>query len=81
MGLAYVAGGAIPVLPYLLWPLATALPLSIAWTVAGLFALGVAKGRLVRQSWWASGFEMLSVAGVAAAVGYAIGSLVRGLLP
>lgn len=81
MGMAYILGGMIPVLPYLAWPIPVALPLSIVVTSAGLFALGGVKGRLVNQSWWVSGLEMFGVAGVAAALGYFVGSLVKGLVP
>lgn len=81
MGVAYVIGGSVPVLPYLVLPVSSGLPISIAMTMLGLFALGGLKGRLVNQRWWMSGLEMLGVAGLASAVGFAIGSLVKGLLP
>lgn len=80
MGAAYVIGGFLPVVPYTLLPIALALPASIALTAAGLFALGGAKGWLVHTRWWASGLEMLTVAGLAATIGYAVGSFVKGLL-
>jgi len=73
MGTAYVIGGAVPVIPYLLWPMATAMPVSIVATLLALFLFGGLKGRVVRQSWWRSGLEMLSVAGIAALVGFFIG--------
>jgi predicted membrane protein (TIGR00267 family) len=76
MGTAYIAGGLIPVLPYLTLPLATAMPLSIAGTLAALFLFGGLKGRIVKQVWWRSGLEMLGVAGVAAVAGFLIGRLV-----
>jgi len=78
MGLSYIAGGVLPVLPYLLLPLPAALPVSIIGTLAALFGVGGWKGRLVRRSWWRSGAEMLAVAGLAAAVGYVIGQSVAG---
>ncbi|MBI4342907.1 MAG: VIT1/CCC1 transporter family protein [Candidatus Omnitrophica bacterium] len=73
MGTAYVAGGLIPVLPYLSLPMATAMPVSIAGTLLALFLFGGLKGRIVKQVWWRSGLEMLGVAGVAALAGFAIG--------
>ncbi len=76
MGVAYVLGGLIPVLPYLLLPMRTAMPVSITGTLLALFLFGGLKGRVVRQSWWRSGLEMLGVAGVAAFVGFLIGRLV-----
>ena len=76
MGAAYVAGGIIPLLFYLTLPMATAMPVSIAGTLSALFLFGGLKGRIVKQSWWRSGLEMLSVAGLAALAGWVIGRIV-----
>ena len=75
MGTSYVAGGLIPVLPYLTLPISTAMPISIGGTLLALFLFGGLKGRIVKQSWWRSGLEMLAVAGVAALAGFFIGRL------
>lgn len=76
MGISYVAGGLIPVVPYLVLPVATAMPISIGGTFAALFLFGGLKGRIVKQVWWRSGVEMLGVAGAAVLAGYLIGRLV-----
>jgi predicted membrane protein (TIGR00267 family) len=76
MGTAYVLGGLVPVIPYLSLPIAQAMPISITGTLTALFLFGGLKGRFVRQSWWRSGLEMLSVAGVAALAGFFIGRVV-----
>lgn len=76
MGTAYVLGGLVPVVPYLTLPIHTAMPVSIAATLTSLFLFGGLKGRIVKQSWWRSGLEMLGVAGVAALAGFFIGRLV-----
>ncbi len=73
MGVAYLLGGLIPVVPYLTLPIHTAMPISIGGTLLALFLFGGLKGRIVKQIWWRSGLEMLSVAGVAALVGFLIG--------
>lgn len=80
MGMAYVLGGAVPLGPYLLWPVSTAMPVSVATTAAALFAMGAAKGRLVRRSWWASGLETLGIGAAACALGFVLGRLVGGAL-
>ena len=80
MGTAYVVGGMVPVLPYLVLPLAAAMPISITGTLLALFLFGGLKGRIVKQVWWQSGFEMLSVAGVAAFAGYLIGRVAAHLI-
>ena len=76
MGTTYVIGGVVPLLPYLLLPIPSAMPVSILGTLAALFFFGGLKGRVVKQAWWKSGLEMLSVAGVAALVGFVIGHAV-----
>lgn len=80
MGLAYIAGGLIPVLPYLFLPLAVAVSWSIAGTFAALFVLGVWKGRVVERNWWRSGIEVLLLAGVTTLAGFLIGRIGRFLL-
>ncbi|MBI4313998.1 MAG: VIT1/CCC1 transporter family protein [Candidatus Omnitrophica bacterium] len=80
MGISYVIGGGIPVLPYFFLPLNQAMPVSMAGAALGLFALGGAKGKLVNASWWISGLEMLLVAGLAAAIGYLIGSFAKSIV-
>ena len=82
MGTTYVIGGLVPVVPYLTLPIHTAMLVSIAATLTSLFLFGGLKGRIVKQSWWRSGLEMLSVAGVAALAGFFIGRVVdRWVLP
>jgi predicted membrane protein (TIGR00267 family) len=80
MGVSYVLGGLIPVVPYLLLPMASAMPVSIIATFATLFLFGGLKGRLVRQSWWRSGLEMLGIAGAAAITGFLIGRVTGHLI-
>lgn len=75
MGIAYVIGGLIPVLPYLFLSIDSALPVSILGTFTALFLFGGIKGRLIRQPWWRSALEMTGVAGLAAGAGYIIGRL------
>lgn len=77
MGVAYILGGIVPVFPYFLFPIQTALPLSIISTSITLFALGSLKGVAVAQVWWRSGLEVLGIAGMAAATGFAIGRIAR----
>ena len=73
MGVTYVLGGLVPMVPYLLLPMQRAMPVSIVGTLTALFLFGGLKGRVVKQSWWRSGLEMLGVAGAAALVGFLIG--------
>ena len=82
MGLAYVIGGLVPALPYLLLPMHTAMLVSVIGTLLALFLFGGLKGRVVRQVWWRSGLEMLTIAGLAALVGFVIGRVAgRWIIP
>ena len=75
MGAAYVLGGAVPVLPYLVLPFETALPASAAATGLALFLVGAAKGRLVGGPAARAGLEMLGLGGGAGALGWLVGRL------
>jgi VIT1/CCC1 family predicted Fe2+/Mn2+ transporter len=77
MGVAYVLGGAVSVLPYLFLPIGPAMGVSVAATFLALFMAGGLKGRVVGRSWWRSGLEMLLVAGAAALAGYGVGRFFR----
>jgi vacuolar iron transporter family protein len=73
MGLAYIVGGTVPLVPYMLLPLTEALSISIVAVLLALAAVGGLKGRLVGKPWWRSGLEMAAVAGAAALAGFLIG--------
>lgn len=70
---SYIVGGLVPLIPYFLFDIGTALVVSISGTLIGLFALGAFTTRFSKRPWWKAGLEMLLLAGAAAAVGYAIG--------
>lgn len=76
MGVAYVIGGAIPLIPYLVFHLSTAIMVSIVITLIGLFAVGAATTKFSHRRWWIAGLEMLILAGLAALVGYSVGQAV-----
>jgi VIT1/CCC1 family predicted Fe2+/Mn2+ transporter len=79
MGLSYVAGGAVPVLPYLFLPVGTGLWVSIIATIGVLYCVGDAKGRATGIDRWKSGWEMVLVASGAAVIGYAVGKALGAL--
>jgi VIT1/CCC1 family predicted Fe2+/Mn2+ transporter len=74
---AFVAGAFVPLGPYLFFGQTLAVPLSIGLTGAALFVLGIVKGRVARLALLRSGVEVLIVGGVAAGVGYLIGSIAQ----
>lgn len=80
MGISYVAGGLIPVVPYLVIDnVYQALTLSIPITLVGLFVLGIFTTKFSKRTWWKAGLEMLVLASAAALIGYGVGQLVDAL--
>ena len=79
MGVSFVVAAAIPIAPYLFLSGWTAIAVSVVGALAGLFVLGVGKGRLVSKSPILQGLEILGIGAVSAAIGFALGDLVPRL--
>jgi len=75
-GLAFVAGSAIPLLPFVVLGVNPALVAAMLLTLAALFALGAVKAWLSGRQTVASGLEVLLLGGAAGAFGYGLGLLV-----
>ncbi len=73
MGVSYIIGGVVPVIPYIFinWPYS--LYISIFATMFTLFAIGFLKSKFVKVNALKGGLEMLTIAGVSALVSYVIG--------
>lgn len=72
--LSFAVGACLPVLPYLLgaanlWPAAVV-------AAAGLFTAGALVSHVTARSWWYGGFRQLFLGGAAAAITFAVGSLI-----
>ncbi len=80
VGFSYLLAATVPLWPYVAFARLTALPVSVACTLVALFALGVVKGRVGRQSQSLAGAQVLLIGGVSAAVGFGIGHLVTALV-
>jgi vacuolar iron transporter family protein len=77
---AYVAGGFIPLLPYMLSnDSVTALKLSVVITIVALAVFGAVKGRLVGSGWLRSAFQTTLIGGAAASAAYILARLLNGL--
>jgi predicted membrane protein (TIGR00267 family) len=74
-------GGAIPLLPYILFSGMTALYISIALAGVTLFSVGVFKGRLAGLPIFASGIQFFAIAVGASLFGYLIGLGVQHFFP
>lgn len=79
MGLAFISGAAIPLVPHFFLTGGTAIGISVGATLAGLFGLGLLKGRMVERSPLLQGLEILGIGSLSAAVGYALGELIPRL--
>lgn len=74
---AYIAGGLVPLLPYMLTgTAATALPASVGFTLVALLAFGWAKGRLTGVAPWRGAGQTALVGGLAAAAAFALAKLI-----
>ncbi|HEY2986625.1 MAG TPA: VIT1/CCC1 transporter family protein [Candidatus Binatia bacterium] len=81
MGLSFVVGSIIPLLPYLLLTGMNALYWSIALAAMTLFSVGVFKGYLAARPLFSSGVEFFFIAVGAALLGYLIGLVVQYFFP
>jgi vacuolar iron transporter family protein len=80
MGASFAVGGIVPIVPFLFGADLVALAWSTVATGATLFALGAAKSRWTKRSWFWSGLEILSLAAVAGVAGYFIGGVLPAML-
>ena len=80
MGVSYILGGLIPLLPFFFLSISSAIMFSIATTMAGLFAVGVVTTKYSHRAWWRAGLEMLVLASASALVGYVAGQVAEDWL-
>jgi vacuolar iron transporter family protein len=80
MGVSFLLGAAVPIVPYFLPEGAPAVLLSVSLTLTVLFAMGVTKARLTESSWWRSGLEVAGLAGAAAVLAWGVGQLLPAVL-
>ena len=70
MGISFLLGTAVPILPYLMINGPSVVAISIAATGLGLFAMGVGKSRFTKTNPIISGIDILSIGILAATAGY-----------
>ncbi len=83
---AFVLVGFVPLLVYVcdaLLPEDRSVARPFLWssilTALAFFGVGASKSRFVGERWWVSGAETTAVGGLAAAIAYAVGALLRGV--
>ena len=73
IAISYVVGGLVPLAPYMLMhELYSALSVSVAVTMAALFAFGYVKGRLTGISPWRGGLQTVVIGGLASAAAFGL---------
>ena len=80
MGVAFILGATIPIMPHFFLEGGQAIGISIAAALTGLFILGVGKGRLVQRSPMMQGLEILAIGAVSAGIGFGLGNLIPRLI-
>jgi VIT1/CCC1 family predicted Fe2+/Mn2+ transporter len=78
VGVSYLAGAAVPVLPYLFARPSSGIIISAIATIIALFVVGAAKTVITSRSWWRSGLESMAIGVAAGAVTFGAGKLFGG---
>jgi VIT1/CCC1 family predicted Fe2+/Mn2+ transporter len=73
VGVAYLMGAAVPLLPYLLMRPTAGILVSALATIVTLFVVGAAKTLLTARPWWRSGLESMAIGAAAAIITYSVG--------
>ena len=80
-GRAFVAAGAVPLVPYLFSGTSAGLfATSTGLSLVVLFAVGAARARVGTGSWWSNGLEMLVLGVIVGAVAYYAGAVVAAVV-
>jgi VIT1/CCC1 family predicted Fe2+/Mn2+ transporter len=79
VGGMYALAAAIPLWPYFVWGVGTALVASLVATALALVGLGLLKGRVVGSALSKSGAQVLAIGGTSAVIGWLIGTYVPRL--
>ena len=79
MGVSYIIGSVFPLIAYFIFPVRTALPISILLTIVALIIIGFIKGKLASLNLVISIVEVVIVGGVSALGGYLLGTFVPRL--
>jgi VIT1/CCC1 family predicted Fe2+/Mn2+ transporter len=72
---SYIAGGFIPLIPYMLLQVSSALRASVVITLIALFFFGAVKGRLTGGGTWKSALQTVFIGGLAAGAAYVLARL------
>lgn len=77
MFFSYLLAGLIPISPFLIFLPEIARIISISVTLAGLFAIGYFKGKIVKYKALRSAVETFVIGGLATAIGMTVGNFLK----
>ena len=80
VGAMFIAAAWVPLFPYLIWEVHTALAVSLAATAAALIAVGALKAQIAGMRLMRSGLHVLAIGSGAALIGFAVGELIPRLV-
>ncbi len=80
VGAMFIAAAWVPLFPYLIWEVHTALAVSLAATATALIAVGAVKAQIAGMRRLRSGIYVLAIGGGAALIGFAVGELIPRLI-
>lgn len=77
MGISYLLGGLIPLLPILIFELPLSATISVIAALVGLFVLGFIKAKIVKVNPLKSALEILVLGGASTLIGLIVGKLLK----
>ncbi len=80
LAITFAVAALVPITPFLVFPVRTALPAAIVFAGAAMFALGVVKARFTGRSALRSGLEIVALVAAASVGGYLFGTLLPAVL-
>ncbi len=80
LAITFAVAALVPIAPFLLLPVRTALPVAILFAGVVMFGLGVVKARFTRRSALRSGLEIVALVAAASIAGYLFGTLLPAIL-
>jgi predicted membrane protein (TIGR00267 family) len=80
MGVSFGLAALVPILPYLLVPVQTAVYVSVGLSGLVLFGMGALKSRWTRRNWVISGLEIFGLGAFAGVAGYLFGTALPAAL-
>jgi VIT1/CCC1 family predicted Fe2+/Mn2+ transporter len=77
MFVSFILASFIPMIPYLFFGLTEALWLSIIFSIAALFVVGLVSARIVKVNVWKHSVKMVLLGGAAIIIGVVVGRFIR----